>query len=69
MISGMTGFFKTVAGGFFAVCRKYNVVPANACVQFAMTPRGIVSILLNTSNRGRVKSNVESVECHIHAEF
>lgn len=54
---------------FFTVCRKYNILPADACVQFAMTPPGVVSISLNTSNPGRIKSNVESVECRIPVEF
>ena len=54
---------------FFAVCRKYNIVPADACVQFAITPPGVVSISLNTSDPGRVKSNVESVERQIPVEF
>jgi D-threo-aldose 1-dehydrogenase len=54
---------------FFSICKKYDVVPANACVQFAMTPPGVISISLNTSNPGRVKNNVESVECKIPAGF
>ena len=54
---------------FFAVCRKYNIVPADACVRFAMTPPGVVSVSLNTSDPGRVKTNVESVECQIPVEF
>jgi D-threo-aldose 1-dehydrogenase len=54
---------------FFILCRKHHVVPANACVQFAMTPPGVISISLNTSNPARVKDNVESVECSIPAGF
>jgi len=54
---------------FFAICKKYNVLPANACVQFAMTPPGVISISLNTSNPNRVKNNVESVACKIPAGF
>ncbi len=54
---------------FFALCKKYDVVPANACVQFAMTPPGVISISLNTSNPNRVKNNVESVESKIPACF
>jgi len=34
-----------------------------------MTPPGVVSVSLNTSDPGRVKSNVESVECQIPVEF
>lgn len=54
---------------FFAICKKHDVVPANACVQFAMTPPGVISISLNTSNPDRVKNNVESIECKIPAGF
>lgn len=54
---------------FFAICKKHEVVPANACVQFALTPPGVVSVSLNTSNPDRVKWNVESVECRIPEDF
>ena len=47
---------------FFAICKKYNVSPSVACVRFALTPPGVISISLNTSNPERVKYNVESVE-------
>lgn len=54
---------------FYALCKKHNVIPAHACVQFGLTPPGVVSIALNTSNPGRVKDNVASVECEIPAGF
>jgi len=54
---------------FFALCKKHNVVPANACVQFAMTPPGVISISLNTSDPCRVKENVRSVESEIPSGF
>jgi D-threo-aldose 1-dehydrogenase len=54
---------------FFAICKKQDVIPANACVQFAMTPPGVISISLNTSNPNRVKNNVESVACKIPEDF
>ncbi len=54
---------------FFTLCKEYDVVPANACVQFAMTPPGVISISLNTSNPNRVKNNVESVACKIPEGF
>ena len=54
---------------FFAICKKHDVVPANACVQFALTPPGVISISLNTSNPARVKKNVESVDCKIPDSF
>ncbi|MBN1789333.1 MAG: aldo/keto reductase [Bacteroidales bacterium] len=54
---------------FFSICKKFNVVPAHACVQFALTPPGVISISLNTSNPNRVKNNVESVACKIPEGF
>ena len=35
---------------FFALCRKYGVEPAAACVHFAMSPPGVTAVSLNTSN-------------------
>jgi D-threo-aldose 1-dehydrogenase len=46
---------------FFNICKKYNVLPSDACVRFGMTPPGVVAISLNTSNPARVKDNVQSV--------
>ena len=54
---------------FFAICNKHAVDPANACVQFALTPPGVISVSLNTSNPARVKKNVESVDCKIPDSF
>jgi D-threo-aldose 1-dehydrogenase len=54
---------------FFSVCKKHNVVPANACVRFALTPPGVISVSLNTSVPERIKKNVESVECEIPRDF
>jgi len=54
---------------FFAICRKHSVSPASACVQFALTPPGVISISLNTSRPGRVKENVNLVECEIPESF
>lgn len=54
---------------FFGVCRKHNVAPADACVQFALTPPGVISISLNTSSPQRIKRNAGSVNCKIPDEF
>ncbi len=37
--------------------------------KFAMTPPGVISISLNTSNPARVKENVAIVECKIPPDF
>lgn len=54
---------------FFELCKKHNVLPAVACVHFAKTAPGVVSIALNTSNPKRIKSNVDSVTSHVPDEF
>ena len=54
---------------FFALCREHGVAPAVACVQFAMTPPGVVSIALNTSKPERVKQNVELVHKRVPTKF
>ena len=54
---------------FFALCAQHNVSPAIACVQFGMSPPGVVSIALNTSKPQRVRQNVTSIAAHIPNEF
>jgi D-threo-aldose 1-dehydrogenase len=54
---------------FYELCEKHKVSPSVACVNFAMTPPGVVSISLNTSNPNRVKENVESVLAKVPKEF
>jgi D-threo-aldose 1-dehydrogenase len=54
---------------FFKVCRQYEVLPANACVQFGMSPPGVISIALNTSKPERIRDNVASVTAVIPPEF
>jgi D-threo-aldose 1-dehydrogenase len=54
---------------FFALCGQFNVSPAVACVNFSMTPPGVVSISLNTSNPSRIKDNVASVTTSVPKNF
>lgn len=54
---------------FFDLCKKHNIAPAVACVSFAMSAPGVVSIALNTSNPKHVKGNVESVTTQVPEEF
>jgi len=54
---------------FYDLCRKYDVIPADACVRFALSAPGVISISLNTSNPSRVRENVDSVECTIPGDF
>lgn len=50
---------------FFAICKKYDVKPAIACVQFALSVPGVVAVALNTSKPSRVKDNVDTVTVQV----
>ena len=54
---------------FYKLCQEYDVSPASACVQFALTAPGVRSIALNTTNPARVKGNVEMVYTTIPQGF
>lgn len=54
---------------FHALCKRYKVTPANACVQFSFLFPQIKSIALNSSTPARVKSNMTLVEDEISTEF
>jgi len=54
---------------FIGICRQFNIKPSDACVAFGMTPPGVVSISLNTSNPNRVKDNIDSVTTKIQDKF
>lgn len=54
---------------FFALCSKHAISPAVACVSFATTAPGVVSIALNTSKPSHIKGNVESVTTKVPAAF
>jgi D-threo-aldose 1-dehydrogenase len=44
---------------FFDICTIYKLKPAAACVQFALSAPGVVSIALSTTAPQRVKENLE----------
>ena len=54
---------------FFSICEKFHVLPSQACVSFGMTPPGVISIALNTSDPDRVKENVKAVTTLVPKEF
>lgn len=54
---------------FLALCEKYDVDPAVACIQFGLTPPGVVAVSLNTSDPGRVAYNVAAVEAELPAKL
>jgi D-threo-aldose 1-dehydrogenase len=52
-----------------ALCRRYGVSPAAACVQFALSPPGVAAVALNTSRPQRVAENVAAVEATMPTGF
>lgn len=54
---------------FNVLCDNFKVPPAEACVQFGMSPPGVVSIALNTSKPSRVADNVGLVQAEIPGAF
>jgi D-threo-aldose 1-dehydrogenase len=54
---------------FFGICEKFKIKPSVACVNFGMTPPGVVAISLNTSDPKHVEGNVASVTSQIPIEF
>jgi D-threo-aldose 1-dehydrogenase len=54
---------------FFTLCQRHAVQPATACIQFGLTPPGVVAISLNTSDPSRIVDNVNAVETSISQDF
>jgi D-threo-aldose 1-dehydrogenase len=54
---------------FFDTCRRFDVMPAHACVQFGLAVPGIVAVALNTEKPSRIKDNVLSASVEIPAAF
>ncbi|MCJ8292943.1 MAG: aldo/keto reductase [Colwellia sp.] len=54
---------------FNALCEKFNVKPAEVCVQFSFLFDEIVSVALNSSSPKRVKGNISLIEAHIPDGF
>jgi len=54
---------------FFSLCKEYNIKPAEACVQFALSAPGVVSLALSTTNPRRVKENIEMASAKVPDDF
>jgi D-threo-aldose 1-dehydrogenase len=54
---------------FCKICKTYEIKPAEVCVAFGMTPPGIVSTALNTSDPKRISQNVDLVRKEITNDF
>lgn len=51
--------------GFFTVCRRFNVLPADVCVQFSLAVPGIAAVALNTEKPERIAANIRSAFAEI----
>lgn len=56
-------------GKFLSLCQQHDVLPAAACVQFALTPQQVSSVSLNTSRPERVAECVELGRTQVPSEF
>lgn len=54
---------------FFELCRRFEVNPAAACVEFGLSPPGVEAIAMNTSKPERVAENVMAVTSHAPSDF
>ncbi|HEY0677647.1 MAG TPA: aldo/keto reductase [Chitinophagaceae bacterium] len=54
---------------FYKLCNEFQVKPAQACVQFVFKIPGVKSIALSTTNKNRVKENIDMVYVQIPQEF
>jgi D-threo-aldose 1-dehydrogenase len=54
---------------FHGLCQRHGVLPAAACVRFAVSPPGVASVALNASEPAQVRRNVELARAEIPAAF
>ncbi len=54
---------------FNELCEIYDIAPALACCQFALSPPGVAALALNTSKAERVADNVALVNDAVPAAF
>jgi len=54
---------------FFALCRMFDIKPAEACFNFGFNIPGVDSVAVNTVNPDRVKTNIEMATKAVPAAF
>ena len=54
---------------FFAICERFGVKPAEACVQFSLAVPGVTAVALSTAKPERVKDNVALVNAQVPESF
>ena len=52
-----------------ALCDAWEISPATACVQFALSRRGVAAVALNTSSPRKIAENVAAVEAWLPENF
>jgi D-threo-aldose 1-dehydrogenase len=53
----------------FALCRRHDVAPDVACVQFALAPPGVVAVAMNTSDPAKIARNAAAVDAVVPREY
>jgi D-threo-aldose 1-dehydrogenase len=54
---------------FVALCDGHGIMPAHACIQFALSVPGIVAVQLDSSQLDRVAANIRSGFVDMPANF
>ena len=54
---------------FLALCDAWEISPATACVQFALSRPGVAAVALNTSSPHKIAENVAAVETGLPENF
>lgn len=54
---------------FFATCKEYDVLPAEACFNYGFNIPGVVSVALSTTVPSKVKTNIDMATKKIPAAF
>lgn len=55
--------------GFYAVCKQFDIKPAEACFNFGFNIAGVTSVALSTTKPEKVKPNIEMATKKIPAAF
>jgi D-threo-aldose 1-dehydrogenase len=54
---------------FVALCDGHGISPTHACIQFALSLRGVVAVQLDSSYADRVAANIRSVYTEVPRGF
>ncbi|MHA4896075.1 aldo/keto reductase [Pedobacter sp. PWIIR3] len=54
---------------FYAICKKFNIDPAQACFDFGFNIPGVAAVALNTTRPEKVKTNINMVNQSVPHKF